>query len=150
MKISLVLVGPLASRPTRGFVPFHVVFLSFSGLTNSTKRIVAYMLVRASSSRGETGRSSLPRGLSPLSPFRRIRRVCVAPCRADQRSSGLIVEMDSVITDIHVDGHRTAFNEAFKEFSLECAVWSGPVYNDLRVRLTFNKASHLSPHIPSR
>eukprot|EP00803_Ostreobium_quekettii_P000780 evm.model.scf_68EXC.9 EVM.evm.TU.scf_68EXC.9 scf_68EXC:123378-131661(+) len=48
------------------------------------------------------------------------------------REVGLLIECDGVLVDLNTDGHRVAFNRAFKDLGLECADWSPQVYHDLR------------------
>jgi len=41
------------------------------------------------------------------------------------------VEVDGALTDLHIDGHRVAFNNAFKDLGVDCSNWTAPVYNHL-------------------
>ncbi|KAG2497431.1 hypothetical protein HYH03_004586 [Edaphochlamys debaryana] len=41
------------------------------------------------------------------------------------------MEADGALVDIHLEGHRAAFNAAFQSIGMDCVSWSGPVYNDL-------------------
>ena len=43
----------------------------------------------------------------------------------------VIIECDGVLCDVHLDGHRVAFNDAFKELSMEGASWSPERYLSL-------------------
>lgn len=43
----------------------------------------------------------------------------------------VIIECDGVLCDVHLDGHREAFNEAFKELNMEGASWDQERYLSL-------------------
>ena len=43
----------------------------------------------------------------------------------------VIIECDGVLCDVHLDGHREAFNEAFKELNMEGASWTQERYLSL-------------------
>lgn len=43
----------------------------------------------------------------------------------------LILEADGALTDLHMDGHRVAFNRAFHELGMDCANWTPAIYHDL-------------------
>jgi hypothetical protein len=45
----------------------------------------------------------------------------------------MIFELDSVGVDLHMDGHRVAFNKAFCDFGFDCANFTPHVYNDLLI-----------------
>ncbi|GMH40840.1 hypothetical protein BSKO_08744 [Bryopsis sp. KO-2023] len=55
-------------------------------------------------------------------------------CQAASGDDPLVVliECDGVFVDLHDNGHRIAFNKAFRSLGLECANWSSQVYYDLR------------------
>ncbi|GLI60984.1 hypothetical protein VaNZ11_003241 [Volvox africanus] len=46
-------------------------------------------------------------------------------------AAGLLLEVDGAIMDIHIDGHRVAFNKAFHSIGMDCVQWGPAVYNDL-------------------
>ncbi|KAI8469587.1 MAG: hypothetical protein J3K34DRAFT_423281 [Monoraphidium minutum] len=54
-----------------------------------------------------------------------------ADAQGDDEPCALLVEVDGALTDLAIDGHREAFNRAFKDLGLDCANWSAPLYNDL-------------------
>ncbi|KAG1654905.1 hypothetical protein FOA52_003147 [Chlamydomonas sp. UWO 241] len=51
-------------------------------------------------------------------------------CRA-HASSWVLFELDGAVMDLHMDGHRVAFNKAFNDLGYECAQFTPPIYNDL-------------------
>ncbi|KMZ64024.1 Haloacid dehalogenase-like hydrolase (HAD) superfamily [Zostera marina] len=79
-------------------------------------------------------------------PVRRIRRVSVTPpcCSVESTGEpddavpglGLLIEVEGVLADVHRFGNRQAFNVAFQNLGLDCAIWTEPVYLDLTRRAT--------------
>eukprot|EP00197_Chlamydomonas_leiostraca_P014992 CAMPEP_0202881112 /NCGR_PEP_ID=MMETSP1391-20130828/36057_1 /ASSEMBLY_ACC=CAM_ASM_000867 /TAXON_ID=1034604 /ORGANISM="Chlamydomonas leiostraca, Strain SAG 11-49" /LENGTH=376 /DNA_ID=CAMNT_0049563741 /DNA_START=199 /DNA_END=1329 /DNA_ORIENTATION=- len=45
--------------------------------------------------------------------------------------AALIFELDGALIDMHMDGHRVAFNKGFESLGYECINWPVHVYNDL-------------------
>lgn len=43
----------------------------------------------------------------------------------------LLLEIDGAVTDLHMDGHRVAFNKSLARMGYECAQFTPPIYNDL-------------------
>ncbi|GFR47046.1 hypothetical protein Agub_g8731 [Astrephomene gubernaculifera] len=44
---------------------------------------------------------------------------------------GVLFEVDGALMDVHLDGHREAFNAAFQSIGMDCVNWSPVVYHDL-------------------
>lgn len=42
-----------------------------------------------------------------------------------------LIECDGVLIDVHIDGHRVAFNKAFDEIGHSCTSWAPAIYFDL-------------------
>lgn len=42
-----------------------------------------------------------------------------------------LIECDGGLVDVHMDGHRVAFNRAFEELGYSCVTWLPMIYNDL-------------------
>eukprot|EP00878_Enallax_costatus_P006445 GHUV01006757.1.p1 GENE.GHUV01006757.1~~GHUV01006757.1.p1 ORF type:complete len:352 (+),score=73.34 GHUV01006757.1:1317-2372(+) len=62
----------------------------------------------------------------------RTRSAAVA-CRGTAATApgALILEADGVVADLHMDGHRVAFNRAFHDLGFDCANWTPAIYHDL-------------------
>ncbi|GLC38203.1 hypothetical protein PLESTB_001088200 [Pleodorina starrii] len=58
-------------------------------------------------------------------------RLVSASLPSESSAAGLLLEVDGAVMDIHLDGHRVAFNAAFHSIGMDCVQWSPPVYNDL-------------------
>ena len=80
---------------------------------------------RADVLRGGRRRSSRPRRVAVPAP----RASAVEPPSDDALL--VIVECDGVMTDVHLDGHREAFNETFRDLGMEGASWSQDEYLSL-------------------
>ena len=81
---------------------------------------------RADVLRGGRRRSSRPRRVAVPAP----RASAVEPPPSDDALL-VIVECDGVMTDVHLDGHREAFNETFRDLGMEGASWSQDEYLSL-------------------
>lgn len=81
---------------------------------------------RADVLRGGRRRSSHPRRVAAPAP----RASAVDPPSSDDALL-VIVECDGVMTDVHLDGHREAFNETFRDLDMEGASWSQDEYLSL-------------------
>ena len=59
------------------------------------------------------------------------RRGSTTPCASSSADAGalavepllVIIECDGVLCDVHTDGHRVAFNEAFADLGMAGAAW---------------------------
>ncbi|KAF8057897.1 hypothetical protein HT031_005843 [Scenedesmus sp. PABB004] len=70
----------------------------------------------------------------PHAQQRRCRRVLPRAAAADGGEpvpGALVLEADGVLLDVHMEGHRVAFNRAFHELGYDCASFSAAVYHDL-------------------
>jgi hypothetical protein len=41
------------------------------------------------------------------------------------------LQLEGCVVDIHMDGHRQAFNKAFENLGWECVQWPVHIYHDL-------------------
>lgn len=61
----------------------------------------------------------------------RIRSQATSTAEKQPGRPALLLECDGVVVDLHMDGHRVAFNKAFQELGYDCVQWGPAVYHDL-------------------